>query len=214
MSRIEDAIEKANRLRQRGADGQVPESARADSATKPPRAVTPRDYGIGIAVFLLVGFGMYLYAENGRSSTLGKPVPVAAAGAPQRTAQHPPADRSATLKNRLPSAVPVDAPDAAYASSHPGWQSYKTASLEFRVFREQGAVKAVQVLSLQQKAITPEFFASFLGEMAGNYVFKRQSSEEKGGFYLEKGTAGTAAEVVVYRKGAGGEIKALVVAYR
>jgi flagellar FliL protein len=212
MSRIEDAIEKANRLRQRGADGQATEPALAVSASQ-PRAATPRGYGIGIAVFLLVGFGMYLYAENGRISSAVKPVAVAAAGTTPRTAQHPAADRSALRKNRLPSAVPVDAPDAAYASSHPGWQSYKTASLEFRVFREKGAVKAVQVLSLQQKAITPEFFASFLGEMAGNSAFKRQSGEEKGGYYLEKGKAGTAAEVVVYRKEAGGEIKALVVAY-
>ena len=223
MSRIEEAIAKAGQLRQHRMNERKQEAEAAQAA--PPEAAdqSPRSrrhvIGVGIGLVLAVGFCLMRYGSGFVTTGHSTPVPTVAVAQPrpatpavQPVAQRAP--QSAPYKHRLPGSIPLDARDAAYATAHPGWQRYTSDGLEFRVFSEKSAVKAIQVIPRQGKAISQGFFTSFLNEIADKAPFKSVSAEEKSGYYIEKGTAGSAAEVMVYRKQAAGEIRALVVAYR
>jgi hypothetical protein len=213
MSRIDDALAKASQLRKINInDGK---SAEPDL---PPSIVLRKGnrrwrYAIGISVGLAVCFGTYRYAEELLIPSRSKP-PAKVVSEKSRPAMQQPAPvKLSTRKNRLPTSIPINSPDSAYSSSHPGWQKYENESLEFRVFREESTVKAIQVLSRQGKPITVDFLTSFIGEISGVNSFKVQSVEEKDGYYIEKGTAGDTVDVVVYRKKPVREIKAFVIAY-
>jgi len=81
------------------------------------------------------------------------------------------------------------------------------------VFRENGAVKAVQVIALREKAITPDFYASFSKEMCGSDRCSIESRKERDGYLIEKGVAGDKTEVLIYRKKLSGEIRAFVLSF-
>ena len=214
MSRIEDDIEKANCLRQNQAAGRGSAEPEVPAPLGPPRAGGYRSFGLGVAFFLLVGFGAYLLAENMQTPTPSKSRGGELSAAVHPTVPQPAVEKSPVPGNGLPDFIPLDAPDATYASAHPGWQRYVGKTMEFRVFREGGALKAIQVISRQDKALTQELFASFLVETAGTERFKVLSRAQREGYFVEKGTVGSRAEVIVYRKKPAGEIRALVVAYR
>lgn len=214
MSRIEDALANANKLRQL-------KEAEARGTERPPSPPpTPHKvkrgwmYGVGIPLALAAVFGLYLIAaELKRQTGQTKQMTVKAANsqlAVQQTTEAAPRPQN----NSLPSCIPLNSPDETYASKHPGWESYKNRMMEFRVFREKSAVKAIQVISRQEKAISDGFFASFLREIAGTDSFNILSGKKKDGYYIEKGSADGVAEIIVYRKKPAGEIKAVVVAYR
>jgi hypothetical protein len=213
MSRIEEALAKASQLRksnindEKGAEYDLPPSNGLRKGKWRWR------YGIGIFVVLAICFGIYRYAEEAVIPSRSIPPAEVVSGKSLPATQQPAPVKSSTQKNRLPTSIPLNSPDAAYSSSHPGWQRYVTESLEFRVFREKSTVKALQVLSRQEKPITVDFFTSFIGEIAGANSFKVQSVEEKDGYYIEKGMAGDTIDVVVYRKKPVREIKAFVIAY-
>lgn len=210
MSRIEDALERANCLRQnRGADRGSAEPGVPVPLELPLRGVFRR-VCFGIPFLVLVCFGGYLLAGNLRIP----PLPKAGRGEVQPTLSEPHVGKNAVPGNRAPRFIPLGAPDAAYASAHPGWQRYIAKTMEFRVFREGGSLKAIQVISRQDKAITQELLASFLGEATGTGFYTVLSGAPMGGYFVEKGSAGKGAEVIVYRKKRGREIRALVVAYR
>lgn len=213
MSRIEDALAKAGKLRQGNInDGNAPETA-------PPPPTEPRTgnagwrYAVGVLSIMAAGFGFYRFGQVG--TTPSQPKPKAAVVSQMSPQQIPESIPSKPLpqKNCLPGCIPVNSPDAAYSASHPGWQSYKTKSLEFRVFRKQDEVKVIQVLSKQKDAITGAFVSSLLSDATGSNTFKVKSGTIKEGYYVEKGKAGDTAEVVIYRKKLAGEIRGIVVAY-
>lgn len=213
MSRIEDALAKANQLRQSKANESKGPEMVPPLPSEPGKGKRSWLYAAGIFLALAVGFGMYPTAEELLVPSRPKPPVTGISEMPRATVQQPAPAKSSPQKNRLPSCIPLDSPDASYSASHPGWQRYKTETLEFRVFRAESAVKAIQVISRQGKAIADDFFTEFLGEIAGRDSFKVQSGKEKEGYYIERGTAGDMAEVVVYREKPAGKIRALVVAY-
>lgn len=113
----------------------------------------------------------------------------------------------------LPAGIPLNSPDPAFSTSHPGWQRYTTDKLDFRVFREGQKIRAIQVIALGEKAIENTFFSSFLRDVARGEKHSLTSAKERNGFYVEQGMAGKVAELLVYRKKPAGEIRAFVVAY-
>ena len=226
----EEVLAKPSQLPESASEaaGPLPEQspAEGDSRGAPPAVCTERAqgaslwrYGAGISLVLALALGLYLKADPVPNpiapvaqETLVKP-PAALTQPADATPLQPAAAAAPQRTRKLPSVVPLHAPDPAYAAAHPGWQRYQAQALEFRVFREQGAVKAIQVLARQDQPISLDFFLSLMGEIAGGESFKVQAVEARDGYYIERGTAGGAVEVVVYRKKPIGEIRGLVVAY-
>lgn len=211
MSRIEDALAKANKKRNTGvADGKdlhqlLPEG------NGPAKGKRGWEYGIGLV--FLIGLGIYYHAASDFRNDRHKPVSDGIAG------KSPPAVKQVALsvpplqENRIPSCILSGSPDPGYSAAHPGWQRYETEALEFRVFRENGMVKAIQVIARRGKAISAAFFTSFLKNIAGRESFMVQSREKMGGSFVERGFAGSRIEVLIYRNKPYGEMNAFVVAY-
>jgi hypothetical protein len=209
MSRIEDALIKASQKRQ---TIEIDRMIQAELPSKSGSAIGKLrwwHFG-GIFLFLALGFVVSRFYESGVIIP-EKPKPVTA----DAVVKSRPAEiKAATLPApRLPSSIPLQSLDPAYSSTHPGWERYAADSLEFRVFRKESTVKAIQVLTQKDNVITDSFVTSFLAEFAGRDLFKVHSGEEKGGYFIERGTAGNKADVAVYRKGPTGKIRAFVVAY-
>lgn len=108
----------------------------------------------------------------------------------------------------LPTFIPKDGLDSAYAAGHPGWERYRGDTAEFRVFRDSGRIMAVQVLATE--APLPEaLISTVLKEIVGSPDYQITTRNTKAGVRIERGVVHTAGEIVVYRKDA--VIKAFVV---
>jgi hypothetical protein len=213
MSRIEDALAEANKLRQSKI------SIEKDPAFSAPHPAGTRIgkrswyYGFAILMVLVVGFSMYRHTVQGPPPL--QPMPTAtgvSAISPPAVPQSAPA-RALPQNNRLPTCILISSPDAAYSLAHSGWQRFTTDSLDFRVLREHGQVKTFQVISRKENAITTVFFTTFLVETAGLDSLKVQFREELDGYYIERGTADNTVKVAIYRRKPAEEILAFVVTY-
>jgi len=120
----------------------------------------------------------------------------------------------ATVLRSLPSFIPVQAPDTGYGKTHPGWERYLNPSAEFRVYRDKGAIRAIQVIDRGKGGIAPGLFESALTELAGSSSYLVETREGKGSYIIERGRLKNGAGVIVYRKEPGQKVKAFVVDVR
>jgi len=126
----------------------------------------------------------------------------------------PPLAPPATALRSLPSFIPVQAPDAGYGKTHPGWELYLNPAAEFRVYRDKGAIRAIQVIDRGKGGVAPGLFESALTEMAGSSRYLVETREVKGSYSIERGRLQNGAGVIVYRKEPGQKVKAFVVEVR
>ncbi len=111
----------------------------------------------------------------------------------------------------VPSFIPQSSLDTAYGKSHPGWERYQTAATEFRVYRQGGAVRAIQIIDRSGKGVPPGLFTSALNEIASSRHYLVEGKERKGSFLIEKGQLAQGAKIIVYRHLPGNRVKALVI---
>ncbi len=111
----------------------------------------------------------------------------------------------------LPSFIPSVNRDPRYAASNPGWERYSTASNEFKVYREAGSIKALQVLDKRATGIAPSFFSKALQEMAKVRDYRLESKELKGEFLVKKGKLSRSAQIILYKNRADTVLHAFVI---
>lgn len=202
MSRIEDALAKANKKRSAiNKPGKVDQDYVKNNNCRPPTVRHLWLYTLGAAlvvaavIFHNVSFNSGVRATSENITTI------------------PTAADSSRRDNRLPSCIPLNAPGNVNSSGHSGWNSYGTSAMEFRVFREGGVVRAIQVLARKGKVIPDDFFASFISEISNRDPFKIISTNYKKRCVIEKGFAGKVAEIIRYRNKPDGTTTAFVVSY-
>ena len=125
----------------------------------------------------------------------------------------PQAATPSAAPRQLPLFIPQVAPDPGYPAGHPGWQRYQADGLEYLVYRENGSVRAVQVLSEGQGAIAISFFKMCLRLSSGQEDYQIGKTEQRGGFQVEAGTLPHGQELQVYRESAGGAVRGFVITY-
>lgn len=125
----------------------------------------------------------------------------------------PLATASVPAPRQLPLFIPQVPPDPGYSASHPGWECYRSDALEYLVYREQGSVRAVQVLSQARGAITASFLKTCIRLSSGQEKFVTRKSELRSGMKVTTGTLQNGGELVVYRVMPGGEIRGFVVSF-
>jgi len=211
MSRIEDALTKANE--KRSEDGMNGNGAQNKIPERSGLARGQKGWMCAIGILLLLGCGWYYFAADGFRINTCKPGNVIKAGKSPRISKPAALAKAPVRENRIPSFILSSSPDPAYSSAHPGWQRYETGAVEMRVFREGSKIKAIQVIARQGKTISGDFFASFMNEIAGSENLQLLSRDEREGCLVEKGLAAGIAEVLIYRNKPGGEMSAFVVAY-
>ena len=112
-----------------------------------------------------------------------------------------------------PSFLPLSGLDPSYSREHPGWQSYKGLTNEYRVFKEMdGTIKAIQIIDRSGGGIQDSFYTSALKELAGATSMRTTSSEIKEGYEIRKGEV-AGLQLVQYRDAQGGRLRGFVVTW-
>lgn len=101
----------------------------------------------------------------------------------------------------LPSFIPVSGKDREFGKTHPGWERYRGHGVEYRIFRENGRLKALQVLALNGKAIPESHVATIVKKLTGSELHTVVSQSKKGAYRREVLKVTGKGEVVLYRKG-------------
>jgi flagellar FliL protein len=172
---------------------------------------------ISITMVICIVCGWYLYKQKpGIFAFLSKktaPVaapPKAVQPVPQKAAVLPAisASRKPQL-SPLPTFIPQSGIDGSYSSKNPGWERYLGSTIEYRLFRTDGKIKAVQVLAKPGYEITGTLLKTILKEMTGSAEYNVSTRENKSGLEVVRATAHNSAELLIYRKKTG--IQAFVV---
>jgi len=121
------------------------------------------------------------------------------------------ADRPRPQKR--PQFIPQVAPDADYAASRPGWERYREGDLQYLVFREEGNVRAVQVISKKPEGIPISFVESFVRKATGQELAAVATSRSGNGLTLETRPLAEGSEVAIYRSSADGGIRGVVLQF-
>ncbi len=151
--------------------------------------------------------------------TQAKPSPASARTVPSppaATAAPPSAPAAAAkpieaLRDPLPSFVPGERRDSAYAAANPGWERYQDAGHEYKVFWENGKLKAVQVIDRSGSGLSPTFFTTAMKELAGVRDYRLASREVKDNYLVKKGFLGKAGSIIIYKNKADSVLQAFVI---
>jgi hypothetical protein len=162
----------------------------------------------GLLVALVCGAVLYLlFPANSKpqSSTVPLKQPIPVSTLPK------PAPVGVALREKLPSFIPKEGLDPTYGAAKPGWERYVSPRREYLVFREHGAIRALQVIALQQEAIDAPFVSSALRELCGDATCVIGSRSSRDDYIVEQGQTSTRAEVVFYKKKGTGETRGVVI---
>ncbi|TWJ18968.1 hypothetical protein [Geobacter argillaceus] len=149
--------------------------------------------------------------------TRSKPAPASTKTVPLPPTTSPPPAPAAkakpieALRDPLPSFVPGDRRDVAYAAANPGWERYQDAGHEYKVFWENGKLKAVQVIDRSGSGLSPTFFTTAMKELAGVRDYQLVSREVKDNYLVKKGTMGKTGSIIIYKNKADSVLQAFVI---
>lgn len=114
----------------------------------------------------------------------------------------------------LPDFIPRTGFDREYGVANPGWERYKGVVTEFRVFREQTGIKAIQIIDRGGQGIPEAFMKGVLGQLARTPSLTPSSSEKKEGYEIQRGQIAANLGAVYYRDVQGGKLRAFVVTWQ
>ncbi|WP_298433681.1 hypothetical protein [Geobacter sp.] len=114
----------------------------------------------------------------------------------------------------LPGFIPREGLDKKYGASHPGWERYRGARTEFKIYREGTGIKAVQAIDRSGVGIPESFLRGALAQMTRTRDFAIGERETQGKFRVEKGTVASGTRLVIYRTAPKGSIRAFVVYFQ
>ncbi len=135
-----------------------------------------------------------------------QPQPIPKAAPPQQ-----PAGATGGGLAQLPSFIPREGRDRDYEKSHHGWERYRGARTEFKVYRDGAVIRAIQAIDRSGIGIPESFLRGALNQMSSSREFTLETTETQGKFRVEKGTVHGGARLVVYRTVPKGGIRAFVV---
>ncbi|MBU5614387.1 hypothetical protein [Geomonas azotofigens] len=140
--------------------------------------------------------------------TAATPRPAATPQPAPATAQPAPTARQG--RDSLPHFVPAVPADAAYAAAHPGWELYRGDGKQFRIYREQGKLRAIQVLAEGGRELDESLMGSYFKEATGANLPGKGEAREGKGLVIETRKAGNGAEIAIYRDASERRIRGLV----
>lgn len=103
--------------------------------------------------------------------------------------------------------------DPAYGKSHPGWERYMGAGNDFKIYREGGVLKALQVIAKGEDIPHP-LLKRVLSGFAGLDGYRVKSRGQQEHYLVERGEGDRGVGVIVYRRKSDLRMKALVLYYR
>ena len=126
----------------------------------------------------------------------------------------PGSPQASARPTRLPDFIPSYGVDKQYNAANPGWERYKGQVTEFKVFREQGSIKAIQVIDRGGQGVPESFMKGVLRQVVKKPAFILESSEKKDGYEIQRGRIADNLKVVYYRDEHGGRLRAFVMTWQ
>ncbi len=114
----------------------------------------------------------------------------------------------------IPAFIPRNNPDRGYGTANPGWERYRGGATEFKVFREGGAIRAIQVIDQGGNGIPETFMKGAIGQLAGNASISPASSEKKEEYLIQRAQVAKNLNAIFYRDARGGKLRAFVVTWQ
>lgn len=140
---------------------------------------------------------------------------VLSAIAENRTQKSPaPTAPSAARPTSLPDFIPRYGIDKTFSAANPGWERYRGEVTEFKVLREAGAIKVIQVIDRGGQGVPESFLKAVLRQVAKNPAFSALTSEKKEGYEIQRGSIAANIKVVYYRDEQGGKLRAFVLTWQ
>jgi len=115
-----------------------------------------------------------------------------------------------TATAALPSFVPLKGRDLTFSGSRPGWERYLSESVDIRLFRPEGKMRAIQVLAVNGVTISDIYLKNVLKEVQGNDQLKQLSVNQKQGFKMQRYSLNPKGELLIYRSKFSDSISAFV----
>ncbi|MDR3580564.1 MAG: hypothetical protein P4L44_11435 [Oryzomonas sp.] len=128
--------------------------------------------------------------------------------------EKPGSAQASARPTRLPEFIPSYGKDKQYSAANPGWERYKGQVTEFKVFREKGSIKAIQVIDRGGQGVPESFMKGVLRQVAKKPAFILESSEKKDGYEIQRGSIADNLKVVYYRDEHGGHLRAFVMTWQ
>jgi hypothetical protein len=113
----------------------------------------------------------------------------------------------------LPDFIPRYGLDKNYGTANPGWERYKGQVTEFKVFRENGAIKAIQIIDRGGQGVPESFMKGVLRNLARNPDYSIKSAAKKDGYEIQRGQIADNISAVYYRDADGGRLRAFVLTW-
>jgi hypothetical protein len=126
-----------------------------------------------------------------------------------------PPSPTAEKNNRrgIPSFIQKEWHVSGYSESHPGWERYLSPELDFRIYRKNELIKALQTIARGKRYISMEQLASVLREYGCPFPKQFTRVPHKDGLTRESSIVPGIAEIVIYRSQENGWIKAFVIEF-
>ncbi len=181
---------------------------------------------IGVIVICILAGGWYLLGNNlttpattrkkqeTPAASVAQPVTSAVSvAAPANIVQKTLSSSTKSVneaKVTLPSFVSLKGRDLAFTGNGPGWERYLSESVDIRLFRKEGRLRAIQVLALKGEIISDNYLKNVLKEVGGYDQLKQLSVNQKQGFKMQRYGLNPKGELLIYRKKASNAISAFV----
>lgn len=110
----------------------------------------------------------------------------------------------------LPAVIPLKGLDPSYAKQHPGWERYSDDSQEYKIYRKDATIVALQIIDHSGKGLPPALIGRVLQETTGNKNYTIASTAPKEGFVIEKGTATAHAKLILYKRRSDRQVSGMV----
>ncbi len=117
------------------------------------------------------------------------------------------------VRKGLPAFIRSEWRDRAYSSTHTGWERYVSPQLDFRIFREAGMMKALQIIAAEGQPLSGSSMASIFSGLGYAVPAQAAGGVAKGGFLMEKAALDDSTEIIIYRDSDGRAIRALVLVF-
>ncbi len=114
---------------------------------------------------------------------------------------------------KTPDFIPKYGFDRKYGAEHPGWERYRGEVTEFRLFREGGTIKAIQVIDRGGEGVPESFMRGVLKQLARKPEMSVTSREKKDGYEIGRGRIAENIGVIYYRDADGGRLRGFSVVW-
>lgn len=167
----------------------------------------------GLLLLAVVGSGVYFWLAGENVETV--PVVLNPAASNTESADHTagsPAKKPSGIKG-LPSFVRSEWRDALYTSQHPGWERYVTPEADFRIYRKNDMIKALQGISRGRSGFTDAYLTHILNQTGIEGPLPSGKESSKNGFLVKTFVLPGVAELVTYQEQGSTHIKAFVLEF-